>query len=472
MMNRPATGLIAFLAMLHGFSGRGHGADRSVPVFESLRYDEDYSSYANADGSNPWTAIKHLSLASHPDWFVSIGGEIREQFEYFNNADFGDGIQDQNGYLLQRYMLHADVRAGEYVRAFAQFKAALESGKNGGPSPVDEDELDVHQAFVEVNFPVAAGSLMTRIGRQEVAFGSQRIVSVREGPNVRRTFEGARLALLTGSAADQWRVDALALRPVETDRFIFDDQAEQERALWGVYATGGFIGGATLDAYYLGFEHEGARFDQGVGDELRHSVGTRLAGISETRAGFIDYNFEALYQWGRFGDDRIRAWTVASDTGFTFTGLPLTPRLGLRADIASGDRDPNDGVLGTFNPLFPKGDYFGESALLGPSNFIDLQPTLTAQLPRNVSLTARWTFFWRESTSDGIYGPAVNLLRSGGGSDARYVGSEVSVAAAWQCNPWLTLSTAYSHFFAGAFLRQSPPGEDADYFQATVQLKF
>src|SRR6185295_7596733 len=116
-----------------------------------------------------------------------------------------------------------------------------------------------------------------------------------------------------------------------------------------------------------------------------------------------DYNTELVGQWGRFGTGPIRAWTVASDTGYRLSGVPLRPRLGLKADIASGDRDHSDRTLGTFNALFPKGSYFSEADLLGPYNLMDLHPSIELHLCRNVSLTPDADFFWRQSTHDGIY---------------------------------------------------------------------
>ncbi|MGH8727269.1 MAG: alginate export family protein [Burkholderiales bacterium] len=71
---------------------------------------------------------------------------------------------------------------------------------------------------------------------------------------------------------------------------------------------------------------------------------------------------ELVGQFGDFGDADIRAWTVASAFGFTFGDLPLKPRLGLHADIASGDDDPNDGTLRTFNAMLPKLNYLTEPA--------------------------------------------------------------------------------------------------------------
>jgi hypothetical protein len=60
-------------------------------------------------------------------------------------------------------------------------------------------------------------------------------VDVREGPNVRRTFDAARAtAELPG-----WRIDALAARPQRPRPGVFDDEVNYDQALWGVYVVGG-----------------------------------------------------------------------------------------------------------------------------------------------------------------------------------------------------------------------------------------
>src|SRR5258708_88103 len=132
-------------------------------------------------------------------------------------------------------------------------------------------------------------------------------------------------------------------------------------------------------------------FDQGTAREDRHSVGVRLWGQS---SGW-DYNFEAVYQLGTFGSGDIHAWTVASDSGYTFSKTRWRPRLSLKADVASGDRDPKQSNLQTFDPLFPRGAYFSESALIGPANFFDLHPGLDLQVTKSVTVTVDWDFFWR-----------------------------------------------------------------------------
>ena len=82
-------------------------------------------------------------------------------------------------------------------------------------------------------------------------------------------------------------------------------------------------------------------------------------------AGF-DYDWEPVLQFGNFDGGELWAWTIATDTGYTFASVPWAPRIGLKADVASGDRDADDSTLGTFNPLFFKAGYFNDASLLRP----------------------------------------------------------------------------------------------------------
>jgi hypothetical protein len=127
-----------------------------------------------------------------------------------------------------------------------------------------------------------------------------------------------------------------------------------------------------VDLYYLGFENSQAVYGKGPGHELRHSLGMRLWGKPMS----WDYNLEYVWQFGTFGSGNIGAWTAANAVRYTFSDLPLTPRLGLRFDIASGDNNPTSPNLQTFNPLFPTGAYFNLLNPVGPLNIIDLHPSL------------------------------------------------------------------------------------------------
>ena len=88
----------------------------------------------------------------------------------FGNAAFGSGPQDANGYALQRYLVHADLRAGRHVRVFTEIQSGLESDRTGGPRPTDEDRLEFHQVFAEFRTGSSPHLFSLRVGRQEVAF--------------------------------------------------------------------------------------------------------------------------------------------------------------------------------------------------------------------------------------------------------------------------------------------------------------
>ncbi len=438
------------------------------PPYQLNRADEDYRYLRDpAQRTDFWDPIKYVPLNESGSWFLSLGGEARERFEYFNHPNWGQDPQD-HGYLLQRYFLHGDLHMGEHVRLFTQLQSSLEDGRKGGPRPnIDEDELDLHQAFLDLKADLPGNSSLTlRSGRQELAYGSQRLISVREGPNVRQSFDGFRLIY----QGEEVRIDGFATKPAESNRHVFDDGPDNTKALWGTYAVLPFplLPKANIDLYYLGLFRRKASFDQGSARETRHSVGARLWRTALP----LDYNFEALYQWGSFGDGDIVAWTVASDTGYTLASLPLRPRIGLRADIASGDEDPKNPDLQTFNPLFPKGAYFSEAGLIGPVNFIDLNPCLDLHLTDHATLIFDWDFFWRESTRDGLYNNAVALVVSGKKSDAHYIGSMAQAQLFWDIDRHLTFVAIYGHFFAGRFLKEASPGKDVDYVTTWLAYKF
>jgi len=437
------------------------------PSYMLLRDEEDWSFLRDpSQRSDWWDPIKYIPLSRSGDTFLSLGGEIRQQYERFKIESWGAQPEDTSGYLLQRYMGHADLHVRRRFRAFVQVKSGIETGRNGGPRPTDEDQLDLHQGFVDVGVvgALSEDGVMLRVGRQEFSFGSQRLVSVRERPNVRQSFDAVRAIV---RVAD-WRVDGFVSRPVETNIGIFDEWTDRSRALWGVYAVRSSDDAATnVDLYYLGLHRDKATFDQGTGAEQRHSIGTRLWG---TR-GRLDHNVEGVWQWGTFDGGPIRAWTLASDTGWR-PAVPGQPRFGVRADVTSGDFNRDQPALQTFNAMFPKGAYFGLIAPTGPYNHMDVHPQVEVTLPNDWTLNATWLWFWRTRRGDGIYNVPGNLLRSGQGARAHFVGQSPGVEVTKELTPHLSVSGQVSWFSAGPFIQETTPVHNIFYVTAIATYKF
>jgi hypothetical protein len=374
-----------------------------------------------------------------------------------------------NAFLLQRYMLHSDWHLGENFRVFVQLKSGLEDFRAGGPRPIDEKRLDFEAAFLEVGNTHKKNWGVLRIGRQELNYGSGRLVSVREGPNVRQSFDGVKIR----SRAGAWNVDAWAVRP-DLDKFgFFDNAPDHKTAFWGVYASRPLKRGVGYDLYYLGLDRKNATFERGTAAELRHTVGARLWRPIATEVPGVDFDYEGVVQFGTFGSDDVRAWTFASDTGYSLTTVPLRPRFSIKADISSGD-NPGSHTLGTFNPIYPIGNYFGVLADTGPGpvNFIDVHPRIQTQLPHGISISTDIVAQWRENVNDGVYAVPGFLLVPANGSRARFVGYRPGAEVRWQINRHAYLQADYGIFYAGQFLKEASPGRNINYMEFWAGYKF
>lgn len=140
--------------------------------------------------------------------------------------------------------------------------------------------------------------------------------------------------------------------------------------------------------------------------------------------------------------------------------------------ILSGDHQPGNGRLGTFNPLFPNGNYLSESILLGPSNLILTRPTLKLALTQRLSSNTNEEFLWRESKADGVYNIVGILTHPPSGSTRRYVGSQLQQQFTYTATRHLNLALTYEHFFIGGFLKQSPPNRSLNFLAPQITWNF
>lgn len=401
-------------------------------------------------------------------WSVTFGGEFRPFFEFYDNYNWGAGPEDDNGYYLQRVMFHADVRLSARVRTFFELKSGLEAGRAGGPRVPDEDRLDLNQALVDIRIgPRTSRNLTVRLGRQEMNYGDGSLVSFREGPNVRQGYDGAKLMLQVAP----WQVDAFLVRPVETNPGVFDDGPERAQRFWGVYASAdkampGILG--RPEVYYLGLQRERAKYDQGLGREMRHTVGAR----SIYRKGGFEYWLEGTFQFGSFAAGDIRAWKHVQVYTYSLDRARLRPRLGLNFALSSGDTDPRHPDLQTFHPLFPRGLYYGYSDGTGSLNAFVLHPSTRFELATPLSLRAEVFGFWRHRVTDGIYSQPGFFLRTGQLSDARFIGTLGQVELLWRLDSQATASFQSGRYWVGDYLRETPPARNLTYLSAKVSYKF
>jgi hypothetical protein len=454
-------------------------ASQPLPPFKLERWEEDYSYLKTAPKSDFFDPIKYVPFTDDGSFYASFGGLFRDRYEAFNHPNFGSGPQDHDGYNLARLDLYADLHMTQYVRVFVEGRSALLNGRFGGERLTDLDTLDPQQAFADFSLPIGDNAKATvRAGRQELVFGAERLIGALDWANVRRTFDGVRGTI----TCPENQLDLFLTRPVQIEKYDFDN-ANNTQVFGGIYDTLKLPmvlpnANTKLEAYGLYLKRDGVTFPgvTGAGNERRYTVGARVSSNPKP----FDFDVEGDWQWGDFRGENIKAWSIASEGGYTLANVACTPRLFLGFDAASGDRHKNDGNLETFNQLFPTGHiYFGYADLVGRQNIIDLHPGIEATLLQNakfaqkVGVRAEYHQFWRESASDALYQATGAPLRVGtAATRSTDIGSEIDVMLRWQIDRhWLTYF-GYSHVFHGSFIQETGPAKDVDFTYAAVVLTF
>jgi Alginate export len=435
------------------------------PGYKMLRFDEDYSYLTNqAKRTDLFDPVKYILLRQDdPLWYLTFGGELRERYEGHYEPNFGIGGEGSDSYLLQRVTLLTDVHLGERLRVFAEGISGVIEGESQPAPPVQDDPIDLQFAFVDVvPWLKDDASLTLRVGRFGMSFGAGRLVATRAAPNIPNRFEGLEMFY----SRPGWDVTGFLTQPVEDSGGI--SGADHSTTFWGLYATHYFDVPRTigLDLYYLGIHNEQATYASGTGDEHRHTLGAREFGARNQ----WDWDAEQMFQVGSFGNDSILAWAAAVNAGYTWD-TKWSPRLGLKTGATSGDNNPNDGRLGTFDALFFKSGYFNDASLIRPQNIISVHPNFTVRPLPKVTIDGGVSPFWRYSRNDAVYAvpgfveiPALQNASS-------YIGTAFDINVSWQLQRHVSVQASYVHFLTGSYVHQAG-GSDVDYFSTTITFLF
>ena len=468
----------------------GIGGTPERPTTAVLRQDEDWSWLANVPETErrALDGLKYIPLDATGSVFATLAFDGLFGLEYFDDGSFGDNPGDDATWH-KRANVHLALSLADRLRLYGAVKFGDVSGSRFPVSVADDDGPDLHQAFAELSFGDLFGlptkDAFVRAGRQELHYGAGRMISIRNGPNVRFDFDGVLGRLKVGPTIG----DAFLFRPAENDDGAFDNGTDETQALWGLYTTtalgdvlpdaGPFLDRSNLDLYYIGFGREVSpyAFQPAPLDETRHSIGARFwTGGPPTRGWNVD--LEGAYQFGRAdgvllatgpSEADISAGFVAGSLSYGFAELPWTPVVATRFGISSGDGDPTDETLTTFRAPFPPGRYFGEANSIGPGNVAGIGPSLSVYPVEGLSLTTRYQAFWRVTDEDGLYAPPQVPLRMTAG-DAHFVGQEFALIADYSFNDYVSLNVTGAVFDTGAFLSANPPDEDIGYVQAKLRF--
>jgi hypothetical protein len=383
-----------------------------------------------------------------PGW-LRVRGEFRERAEGFSNAGFVDGRDD--AYFLSRVRFTATATS-KRVAGTMQVQDARVGDKRVGPtgSPF-KAAFDLRQAFVDLGG--ATGPVGARLGRQEIAFGDQRLVGHANWLNSGRSFDAARVTLRSQAA----QVDLFAASVVRILDDEFDKSGNGNRFAGAYASTGRILPRATVEPYVFWRRDVNQRAETGPLDSLQQvTTGARLVGKLPAR---LDYNVEVSVQRGSLGPDSVRAWAGHWQLRRTLTGA-TAPHVTAEYNYASGDADPADGIRGTFDQLYPTAhDKYGLADQVGWRNLRHVRIGFDITPVKATPITVSYHSYWLAERRDALYAASgAPLARVPAGAASARVGQEIDLQVARPLTAQLMLSAGYSHLVAGPFLKQATPG--------------
>ncbi len=387
-----------------------------------------------------------------------------------NNFDFNSGKNalTDDAYLLERVRLGITLRATDWLTLRAQAQSALEIGSDRSDIPgvlgaEGDDAIDLRLLSLKFGSEKLC-PFSLEIGRQALNYGDQRLIGALEWNNIGRVFDAA---VLRWKQKDQ-TLDLFTASAVLPEEDAFNQSyfsgGDYRQALTGLYYTNQMLACQTTDLYAL--------WQTAEGNTDFATLGTRWASKAG-KFGAWDYGFEGAIQFGQVGGIDLLAGALHGGGGYTWDAA-WKPRLGVGYDYGTGDDNPGNGKIGTFQNLYPTNHlYYGFMDVFSWQNINSPYIELSAKPTPTLTARAAWHVFWLATTEDAWYrANGVSRVRPRTPDASSFVGSELDLTLAWKPIKWAEALLGYSHFFAGDYLQDTGASSDADFFYVQVGLNF
>lgn len=432
-----------------------------------------------------------------------------------SNWDFSRRAVDDNNnaYYLSRLMPRVGY-TGKWLAFTVEGRLSSSLGDErynataAGKGLTENDSgADLHQAFVLLGnhkeFP-----LSLKVGRQELAYGDQRLVGHFRWNNNARTFDAVKL---------RWQNQLFGV-DLFTGGVVYNDASNLNQSNSQDHFSGAYFNFPTLlkneitEAYFFARNVErGIATDNwtGVPAPFRfpgaqdvYTAGLRVKSKPNAYDPW-DYGYELMDQFGNrtavfpattaaaaLAAPRLDHHAFASvlQAGYTWTENPLQPRLALLYSFGSGDKNSADGSSNTFQNLFPTNHlFYGYMDLSSLQNLHDIRLAYTIKPTTTSAIALEAHSHYLSHTTDFWYnvaGVPRNVTTAAVGSGGSYrinpaysshVGNELDLVAAWTFKPYAQIEAAACRYFRGDYIKQSLAAvgsKDASYFyvQLTVNL--
>ncbi len=442
--------------------------DKAVATaYAGVFYNNNFSYINNPlyDDWYPGDRLKQMQIGDCVT--LDIGGQYRARYHgerHIRNIGPTLGLTGRNDdFLLHRTRIFMNGQIGERIRAYAEFIDAAEEFNTFAPRNIEVNRADMLNLFIDYQlFQNDAGTFTGRIGRQELLYGSERLISPLDWANTRRTFEGVKF-FWTG---EDWNHDVFFTEPVAVNPIEFDS-AVDEQEFFGLFSTYKGRKNETIDLYAL--QYNNALAPQNF---QFTTMGARWLGAKDDT--FL-WEFEGGYQFGENtnGSGHSAGFATAG-LGHRWKEHDWKPTLWGYYDWAQGSdlRGAGNG----FNHLFPLAHkYLGFMDLFGRSNIESPNVQLSFTPHERWKVLCWYYYFFLENKNDTPYNVNMSPYNPGNTPRSADLGHEIDLLFTYSINKRMDILFGYSHFFAGDYYKTTPGvlfNGDADFYYVQYHWNF
>lgn len=399
-----------------------------------------------------------------PRW-IAVQAEERFRYEGSDNNSFKAGSDD--AYLLNRFRLETDLRAGSWLRVSAQVQDARPFLEDAPIGPPNENRWDLKLAYAELGDPEKHWFSL-RVGRQIINYNNT-IIADSEWRNQGRSFDAAVLNLQS-SRAHLGMFAASALVP----QALGVSPHQEGNNIYGAYGrVDGVLGHSALEPFVLWrvqpAEAIQPALSKATGKEDEKAYGVRWKGWMDAA---LDYSAEVVVEKGRVGAEAIRAWAATGGAAYQFRNSAARSRIFAQYDFASGSGAPGDGVHRTFDTMYPTAhDRFGIVDQFGWQNIEAVRAGGTAELHRRWTVSAQGLDFWAASALDAVYNTSGSAIAVNKTDNGRHIGAEGDVYTWYELNRHFNLGAGHGWFGGGSFLAHVVTSHTYEYSYIVLNFK-
>jgi len=402
-----------------------------------------------------------------PNW-LTLAFELRGRTEgqtSFNYTQDGNRV-----YELTRTWGSVELRPTKFMTGYLQF---MDTHALGLPTHIIasnmRDVFDLRQGYVDLYGSAGDVPIHIFAGRQQLKFGSERIVGISDWTNNSRTWDGFDIRIGGKNHVDLFTTSVVTISPTSLDKH------GSGLTFHGAYGSiPSWVPKVHVSPYVLVHTARGVVSQQGkIGDSIRTTFGAEIEGSFPHN---FCYEWNGSLQRGSYSNNAVHAGQIFLKLNYTAVHLPWEPRLGGEFDYATGNAHRNPFRVSTYDQQYPSNhNAFGLVDLFGYQNIrqerinLDLGPT------KNLTLLVQGEFLNLAQARDNVYsGSAGTVIKAPAtGFATTSLGAGFDASAKYVYREYLVANIGVGHLFPGEVLIDNKHGaaDTIGFFSLTYRFR-